>query len=291
MGLQLECLLCSAALNVGRSYWSIAALVATLSNFYLTTWEEFHTGTLYLSAFSGPVEGILMICAIYLITGLSPDGSRLWDRGILSVSGLESIPWVVTNLKDWNVPLNDLFLSFGALALGANVLASYSNVAKARRARKQSVLTPLTGLLPLVVLLASLVVWTTAGGARVMTDGQSFVVLYLAFGLMFAYSVGLLIVAHVTKASFPFFNVAIGWAVLGASDASLAEPLVQNSLGGVRLVAYSVLGFSFFLYAHFVWDVISSITAETGKPCFWVPEQVKPEAQKAKGKGKTIKTS
>ena len=148
-------MLSSAALNIGRSYWSVAALIATLSNFYLTTWEEFHTGTLYLSAFSGPVEGILMICVIYLITGLSPQGSQFWDRGILSVSGLERIPWVVKNLKGWNLPINDAFLAFGAFGLLANVLASYRNVMKARRAKGASLITPLGGLFPLKIGRAS----------------------------------------------------------------------------------------------------------------------------------------
>lgn len=44
-------------------------LIATTANFYLTTWEEFHTGTLYLSEFSGPVEGILLIVAMFAVTG------------------------------------------------------------------------------------------------------------------------------------------------------------------------------------------------------------------------------
>jgi ethanolaminephosphotransferase len=295
-------MLCSAALNVGRSYWSIATLIATLSNFYLTTWEEFHTGTLYLSAFSGPVEGILMICVIYLITGLSASGSQFWDRGILNVSGLEKMPWVVKNLRDWNLPLNDAFMTFGLFALGANVLASYSNVAKARRSRKESAFTPLAGLFPLIVLLASLAFWSGGNSAQILADGQSFVALYLAFGLMFAYSVGLLIVAHVTKAPFPYFkNVALFWAIMGAWDANLQEPVIQNTLGGIRLAAYSILGLSLALYGHFVYDVITSITKEMGKPCFWVPEGVKPSeaksgsqvakgSAKAKGKGKS-KTS
>jgi ethanolaminephosphotransferase len=48
-----------------------ARLVATNANFYLTTWEEFHTGTLYLSAFSGPVEGILLIVIVFTVTGFT----------------------------------------------------------------------------------------------------------------------------------------------------------------------------------------------------------------------------
>jgi ethanolaminephosphotransferase len=279
----LECILSTAALNAGRSYWSIAALIACLTNFYLTTWEEFHTGTLYLSAFSGPVEGILMICVIYLITGLSPQGSQFWDRGILSVTGLERIPTVAQQFKNWNIPLNDAFLTFGALGLAANIVAGYSNVARSRRARNLSVITPLAGLVSVSVLLACIPLWMTAQNAQLMADGLAYMALYCAFGLLFAYSVGLLIVAHVTKAPFPYFNIGLFVAIVGTVDARLPVPLVQTSAENARLVAFSTLAFSLALYGHFVHDVITTITKETGKPCFWVPESVKPaEAKKSK---------
>ena len=62
-------------------------MVAALTNFYLTTWEEFNTGTLYLSEFSGPVEGILLICGVYAITGQSTRSSSdlFVDRSKLTV--------------------------------------------------------------------------------------------------------------------------------------------------------------------------------------------------------------
>ena len=43
---QLEVLLASVALGLGRSWWIVASQIATLANFYLTTWEEYHTGML-----------------------------------------------------------------------------------------------------------------------------------------------------------------------------------------------------------------------------------------------------
>ena len=55
----------------------VISLVATNANFYLTTWEEFHTGTLFLSAFSGPVEGILLIIGVFTITGFVGAFARL----------------------------------------------------------------------------------------------------------------------------------------------------------------------------------------------------------------------
>lgn len=66
----LEVILCLRALDLTRSWWTIASVAATAANFYLTTWEEFHTGTLFLGVFSGPVEGILMICVLYIVTGI-----------------------------------------------------------------------------------------------------------------------------------------------------------------------------------------------------------------------------
>lgn len=42
--IQLEVILAAQALNLGRSWWTVASQVATLANFYLTTWEEYHTG-------------------------------------------------------------------------------------------------------------------------------------------------------------------------------------------------------------------------------------------------------
>ena len=67
---QLEAILTCYALNIGRSWWTVASQIATLANFYLTTWEEYHTGQLYLGVFSGPVEGILMIVGVYAVTGI-----------------------------------------------------------------------------------------------------------------------------------------------------------------------------------------------------------------------------
>lgn len=68
--MQLEAILTCYALNLGRSWWTVASQIATLANFYLTTWEEYHTGQLFLGVFSGPVEGILMIVGLYILTGL-----------------------------------------------------------------------------------------------------------------------------------------------------------------------------------------------------------------------------
>ena len=45
-------MLASYALNLGRSWWTVASQIATLANFYLTTWEEYYTGNMLCSVAS-----------------------------------------------------------------------------------------------------------------------------------------------------------------------------------------------------------------------------------------------
>ncbi|CAD6977284.1 unnamed protein product [Tilletia controversa] len=270
----LECILISSALNLGRSYWTLASIIATLSNFYLTTWEEFHTGTLFLSAFSGPVEGILMIVAVYVITAVA-GGPTFWDQGILNVTGLAKIDGVQKVFARFNVPLSEAFLIFGAIGLAFNVVASYSNVLAAVSKKRQqagksaasasagSSLKPLLGLLPLLVQIAGNTVWVTAQKQQIMVDGHAFIPFLSYWGIAFAYNVGLLIVAHVTKAPFPYWNAAAVWSVIGAIDASLPTPLLQSTPGRVRATVYVSLFAAFVLYGHFCYHVITTITKES----------------------------
>ncbi|CDU24592.1 related to EPT1-sn-1,2-diacylglycerol ethanolamine-and cholinephosphotransferase [Sporisorium scitamineum] len=265
----LECVLCCAALNLGRSVWAPASLVATLSNFYLTTWEEFHTGTLFLSAFSGPVEGILMIVFIYALTGFV-GGPLFWDRGILNVTGLAKFDIVKDNLSRFNLPLNDAFLTFALFGLLSNIVGSYSNVVAARRARKQSALTPLLGLTPLIVQIAANCFWINANRAFILADPRALLPFLSYWGITFAYNVGLLIVAHVTKAPFPYWNVAIVWSVVLAVDANLARSYLQVDPETQLRVIWASLAAAGVLYLHFCWRVITTITEELGMACFVV---------------------
>jgi hypothetical protein len=45
-------------------------VICSLITFYMSTWEEYHTGILYLSECSGPVEGLLTLILVFCITGL-----------------------------------------------------------------------------------------------------------------------------------------------------------------------------------------------------------------------------
>ncbi|TEB28151.1 cholinephosphotransferase [Coprinellus micaceus] len=291
----LECLLASRALGLGRSWWTVASQIATLANFYLTTWEEYHTGVLFLGYFSGPVEGILLIVAIYIVTGFC--GPQVWEKQIWTTLHLENVPYIS---RIPNLPLNEAFMVFGALGLGLNIFHSYMNVREASRApgghpHRDSRYSPLTLLLPFVASTALQVAWLSHPefNDSWIINSASFVPFVCAWGLQFAHQVGRMILAHVTGTGFPVWDWIWIWSVIGAVDANLPRllnipPLLQTSPRNTAIVVWVTLVISFLAYARFVTLVISDITNYLGIACFTVRKKdehgvwksVRPESHK-----------
>ncbi|KAF7971030.1 hypothetical protein HWV62_22229 [Athelia sp. TMB] len=273
MNTTLEVLLAARALNLGRSWWTVASQAATLANFYLTTWEEYHTGQLYLGVFSGPVEGILMIVAIFTITGFC--GTAFWDKGILTATGLINIERIAAIVP--NYPLNESFMIFGAAGLAFNILSSYRNVHKARKAAGKSTLQPLLYLIPFIVTPTLQVAWMAHPTPKESSIIYSHMFLPFvgAWGFQFAHQVGKMILAHVTSTSFPWWDPMWLWSAVGAIDANLPrligrESIIQSSRKNQAIFIYLTLAVSFLSYARFCTLVIQDITNYMGIACFTV---------------------
>jgi len=273
MNTTLEVLLAARALNLGRSWWTVASQTATLASFYLTTWEEYHTGQLYLGVFSGPVEGILMIVGIFIITGFC--GTSFWDTGILTFTRLDRIPRIVEIVP--NVGLNEAFMIFGGFALAFNILASYANVHKATKAIGKSTTRPLLFLLPFPMTAALQIAWLAYPTPKesAIIHSQLFLPFVCAWGFQFAHQVGRMILAHVTSTPFPWWDSMWLWSVVGALDANLPRligrgPLIQYSRKNTAIFVYLTLAVSFLSYARFCTLVINDITNYLGIACFTV---------------------
>ncbi|KAH8111880.1 CDP-alcohol phosphatidyltransferase-domain-containing protein [Phellopilus nigrolimitatus] len=240
----LEAILACYALNLGRSWWTVSSQVATLANFYLTTWEEFHTGQLYLGVFSGPVEGILLIVGIYIITGVY--GPAFWDQGTLTFLRLEHLDHIADIVP--NVPLNEVFMYFGGFGLAFNIVTSYTNVHRATRSSPSSSFRPFLRLLPFPLSVA----------------------------IHFAHQVGRMILAHLTqRRDMPFWEWLWVVSALAGLDANAPRlfgrpPFFQDSYERIALAVYASLLLSFVAYARFCYLVIGDITDFLGIACFTV---------------------
>ena len=246
------------------------ALFGSVFTFYVQTWDEYFTQTLTLGIISGPVEGILTLCIVYIITAIKGGGS-FWHNSLLATLGIPQLPWVSDTM--YNLPFTHWWIIYGGVVLLFGTASSIAHVVQVRRSRGESGLTPLLGLLPGVGMWVLISIYLYLQP----TVREHYMVPFVLFvGLVNAYSVGQMIVAHLVKAQFPYSNVLLFPLAVAAGDALGANLGLWNSMlgdGGIghagtvfcglglALGVYGscVVSFDFFpdlTLAHFCWRAV-----------------------------------
>ncbi|TKA65842.1 hypothetical protein B0A49_06856 [Cryomyces minteri] len=258
----LEVLIFAAAMNFGQGWKTVMTLFASLLTFYVQTWDEYHTHTLTLGLISGPVEGILTLVAVYALTAYNGGGS-FWQQSLFRTLGLEKHGFVPDTI--YELAFNEWYMVYGGVVLIFNTVQSALNVMSARRSRGQRADTALLGLLPFFTA------WTLITAYLILQPvilHQHLVPFVFYVGLINAYSVGQMIVAHLTKSRFPFGNVLIVPLAFGVVDS--LGPFLQRHIGfgwpsalgnDVYQVAFVMgcVGLGVGVYGTFVVDVIFAI--------------------------------
>ncbi|KAF8553808.1 Choline/ethanolaminephosphotransferase, partial [Imleria badia] len=272
LNLTMQIFLGCRALNVGRSWWTVSSQIAILATSYLMAWEQFHTGIMYFGQFSTN-EGGLVMMLIYIITGIF--GPSFWDQRFLTVAHLDHIPQVVEIVPD--IGLNEAFLTFAACVLSFSIVSSYQNVYKAMRATGRSHLKPLLFILPFILSAVLQVLWLLYPSIHHsnIIHSSLFLPAICAWGLQFAHHLGRVILSHVTKAPFPWWNSMWIWNAISVLDAHLPEllqrpPIIQSTPNRTAIFVYLTLAISFFTYARFCTLVIREIREYLGIACFTV---------------------
>ncbi|KAF9349418.1 hypothetical protein BGX26_012278 [Mortierella sp. AD094] len=266
----LEVILAANAMQLSQSWWTVLSHFLALGNFYLSTWEEYHTGTLYLSAFSGPVEGILMIVILYLVTGFT--GPEIWLKTVRGTLGLPTdfLPFIP------DVQINHCLVAVGILSMGGNILTALQHVVKARKDKKLSSAPALAGLVPFIGMSVVAYLWLDASPEIVY---QHLLPWILYVGLSFGYSVGLMITAHVTHQPFPMFNIAFLPLIIGALNANLPLLGLERIFGShvENMYLWGCLAFSAAAYAHFAINVVNDLCDYFDIWCFTIKHPKKAE--------------
>ncbi|KAL1301543.1 hypothetical protein AAFC00_005782 [Neodothiora populina] len=258
----LGVLLFSATMNFGQGWKTILILFASLLTFYVQTWDEYHTHTLTLGVISGPVEGVLTLCAVFAFTAVKGGGS-FWQQSFLATVGVEHYSFIPDFIYEWS--WGEWYMVYGGLVLVFATVSSALNVMASRRQRGERPLPALYGLLPFFVA------WTLIPAYLYLQPIilHSHLVPFVFYvGLVNAYSVGQMITAHLTKSRFPMTNVLILPLLFGVLDS--LGPHLQEAIGlgwpsvlgnDTYQVAFmfSCLGLGIGVHGSFVADVIVSI--------------------------------
>lgn len=78
-----------SALGLGHTKSAVVIFVIATIGFYLSTIEEYHTGTLYLGYVNVPTEGVCLLCIMYIISGIY--GPMVWKTQLGDILG-DSVP-------------------------------------------------------------------------------------------------------------------------------------------------------------------------------------------------------
>lgn len=167
---------------------------ALLCNFYLSTWEEYHTHKLFLSEFSGPVEGILLIVASFIITGIYGP-QKVWHRELFAFQLFER-DFVLESMHVMFF-LSGIGLIFNILSARRNVVEHYLKSSGTAESKTANIKAADRGLLPFFIYFAT--VFLTA------FLQPKFIALpfIMSIGLTMAFTVGRIIIGHLTDQEFP----------------------------------------------------------------------------------------
>ncbi|KAI8097663.1 uncharacterized protein BX664DRAFT_257783 [Halteromyces radiatus] len=208
----------ASATYLGQSWWTVASLVASLGNFYLSTWEEYHTGILYLGHFSGPVEGVLMLVGVQLVSGYF--GPAVWTLRLEEVAPLLQWSYSAHTRLIGSLQLNHILILIGSLVLVLNIVTGLINVISVKlhptdysRVDDGSIIKAMLGLVPFISMCYITYQWMCLWPDLVNEHLALFIPV---LGLLFGFQVGLMILAHVAKLPFPYANVPVlGFLSLG----------------------------------------------------------------------------
>ncbi|KAK6454262.1 alcohol phosphatidyl transferase [Scheffersomyces xylosifermentans] len=253
----LGALVFASVLKMGYGGLLMVSQFASVCNFYTSTWEEYHTHTLYLSEFSGPVEGILMIIVVYILTGIF--GPDIWDIKLFELN-LSSIGY-----DTYQVSSSIFYVVIGLSSLYFNIASAMKNVNKYYESKNEDIEKARAlsdeayhGLIPFFAYYGAVILFVWFFPEAITEHGFPLVI---SIGCTIAYSVGRIILNHLTLQSFPFFQFPM--------FVPLAQLFVSKVLINIygynyhtTLSAISWLGFGVTLGIHgmFIAEIIYEIT-------------------------------
>jgi ethanolaminephosphotransferase/diacylglycerol cholinephosphotransferase len=245
----LSAIIFASAIGLGYSWILVITQFGCLMNFYLSTWEEFHTHKLFLSEFSGPVEGILMIIAIFTTTGVV--GPDLWSLELVQVDlsfiGLD---------PEFKITSTVAFIIFSAVSLYFNIESARRNVDNYYGDARAS-LQAYIGLIPFFVYYATVFAWLFYNPIIVEQFLLPFI---LTIGLTLAFHVGRIIIGHLTKQSFPYTTPSSFIPLVQFLIFLLLTPLGYDASSLTGSLIWTGLGLSLGLHAMFITEIIYEIT-------------------------------
>lgn len=240
-----------SASSVGYTNKFLFCQVSCLLNFYLSTWEEYHTHVLFLSELSGPVEGILMIASTLFFTGVFGP-HFMWHTRLFSISSID-LHYDVTFL---DIFLFTLFVGviFNVRSSIANVRNYYKDKYVTNNGTEEATKEAMKGLLPFFAYFASVFL---------LIQNNSLFISFpfiMSLGLTVAFMVGRIIVAHLTKQDFPMLHLPMFFPIIQLILMAIFEKLGYDSESTIFALVWLGFGLTLGVHGLFFNEIIYEFT-------------------------------
>lgn len=271
----LASLLETAAMGLGTSDAGVFTALCPCLPMFFSTWETYHSHTLYLGVVNGPTEGILVACAMMVIAGVY--GPAIFTERLVDLLGGEQAadPFglgVVARLGD--LTFRDIWIGLivGSLLVGHIPFCIY-HVVVARRAKGLPVAPVFLEWTPMLVYTGAIGAWVYSPYSTLRAENH-LVLFCLTMSFVFGRMTTKMILAHLTRQPFPYWTVMLWPLVGGAVLANLPRlglPAVTAEAEAYYLWAYFL--FSMVVYFRWAYLVTTSICAFLGINCLTIPHE------------------
>ncbi|KAL9113341.1 MAG: hypothetical protein Q9227_002382 [Pyrenula ochraceoflavens] len=219
---------------------AFTALVPCLPMFF-STWETYHTHTLYLGYFNGPTEGLLLASLIMVISGYY--GPQIWTHKVSDLLGSTAyFPFDLT-IRDLWVPT--LLLAFFA----AHLPSCIHHVVQHRRRTHQPLLPVFLEWTPMLVYTFAAGSWLFSPHSSLLTHNR-LLLFCLTMSFVFGRLTTKIILHHLTKQPFPYWTILLAPLVGGA---------VLGNLPRFGLDRISPTAELYYLSAYFVFALVAYV--------------------------------
>lgn len=264
---------------------AFTAMVPCLPMFF-STWETYHTHTLYLGYFNGPTEGLIGACLFMITSGTY--GPEIWSKPFyphlppfLQAMFPSEGTWAARYL-DQTTSVKDIWVIFIlSTLLVAHVPECVLNVRRARKAKNLPTLPLLLEWTPMVLFTGGCVAWLGSPYSSLLRKNH-LVLFSLTVSLVFGRMTTKIILAHLTRQPFPYWTVLLTPLLFGGLISNLPSLGLQTWDDDQELwYLRAYFAFAAVAYSRWAYLVITAICNFLGINALTIsPERVKKAKEK-----------
>lgn len=265
----LASLLETAAMGLGTSPAGVFTALCPVLPMFFSTWETYHTHTLYLGYINGPTEGILIACFMMIVSGIW--GPQVWTQPIIHLFG-DALPGLHSMIGETS--FRDIWIGLIIVSMIlTHIPFCVYNVIKARHANNLPILPVFMEWRGIITFTASICFWLTSPYSSLMADNH-LVLFCVTMAFVFGRLTTKMILAHLTRQAFPYWTVMI-WPLVGGAVLTnmprLGFPQISAAMELYYMWAYFFV--AFVIYARWAHLVITSICSFLGINALTIPKE------------------